>query len=65
MVRTLILTAALAAQPALAAPFTSDRITVAVQGKGPDVVLVHGSASSARVCRRADVSGSVEPKADA
>jgi pimeloyl-ACP methyl ester carboxylesterase len=40
--------AALLAQPALAA-FASDRIAVTTEGAGPDVVLVHGLASSARV----------------
>ena len=45
-----ILTAAalLAASPAFAA-FQSDRISVATEGSGPDVVLIHGLASSPRV----------------
>src|SRR6476661_1200768 len=41
-------TALLAASPALAA-FQSDRITVTTEGSGPDVLLVHGLASSTRV----------------
>jgi pimeloyl-ACP methyl ester carboxylesterase len=39
--------ALLAAAPAFA--FTSDRIAVTTEGSGPDVVLVHGLASSPRV----------------
>ena len=41
-------TALLLASPALAA-FQSDRISVTTEGSGPDVVLVHGLASSTRV----------------
>lgn len=48
MFRALVLAAALLAQPAFAA-FTSDRIAVTTEGTGPDVVLVHGLASSPRV----------------
>lgn len=48
MFRALMFAAALIAQPAFAA-FTSDRIAVSTQGSGPDVVLVHGLASSTRV----------------
>ena len=48
MFRFAMLALALIAQPALAA-FTSDRIAVTTEGSGPDVVLVHGLASSARV----------------
>src|SRR3954453_263514 len=38
-----------AAPPAAAAPFRSDRISVEVKGKGPDVVLIPGLSSSPRV----------------
>nr|WP_254447546.1 alpha/beta hydrolase [Sphingomonas sp. ID1715] len=38
----------IAAAPSFAA-FNSDRITVSTEGSGPDVVLVHGLASSPRV----------------
>ena len=48
MFRAWILAAALVAQPAFAA-FKSDRIAVTAEGSGPDVVLVHGLASSPRV----------------
>jgi pimeloyl-ACP methyl ester carboxylesterase len=48
MFRALVLAAALIAQPAFAA-FRSDRIAVATEGSGPDVVLVHGLASAPRV----------------
>lgn len=48
MFRAFVLAAALVAQPAFAA-FTSDRIAVATEGSGPDVVLVHGLASAPRV----------------
>ena len=48
MFRALMTAAALlAAAPAFA--FTSDRIAVTTEGSGPDVVLVHGLASSPRV----------------
>lgn len=52
--RLLILAAALAASlgapsPAAAAPFESDRISVTVQGSGPDVILVPGLTSSPRI----------------
>jgi pimeloyl-ACP methyl ester carboxylesterase len=50
MFRAFVLAAALVAQPAFAA-FKSDRIAVTTEGSGPDVVLVHGLASSARVWR--------------
>lgn len=49
MFRAFVLAAAaLVAQPAFAA-FQSDRIAVTTEGSGPDVVLVHGLASSSRV----------------
>jgi len=48
MFRAFVLAAALVASPALAA-FKSDRIAVTTEGSGPDVVLVHGLASSPRV----------------
>ncbi|HYZ47827.1 MAG TPA: alpha/beta hydrolase, partial [Sphingomonas sp.] len=49
MFRALFTAAALlVATPALAA-FQSDRISVTTEGTGPDVVLVHGLASSPRV----------------
>lgn len=49
MIRTILAAAALfAAAPAFAA-FKSDRISVTSEGSGPDVVLVHGLASSPRV----------------
>lgn len=49
MFRSFILAAAaLAAMPAFAA-FKSDRINVTTRGSGPDVVLIHGLASSSRV----------------
>ena len=48
MFRALVLTAALIASPSFAA-FNSDRISVTTEGSGPDVVLVHGLASSPRV----------------
>ncbi len=48
MFRAFVFAAALVAQPAFAA-FTSDRIAVTTEGSGPDVVLVHGLGSSARV----------------
>ena len=41
-------TAMLVASPALA-EFQSDRMAVTIEGSGPDVVLVHGLASSTRV----------------
>lgn len=47
MLRTLLLALVLLAPlPAFAGPFASDRITVKVEGKGPDVVLVPGLTSS-------------------
>ncbi|NNM76050.1 alpha/beta hydrolase [Sphingomonas sp. ID1715] len=49
MFRALFAAAAMiAAAPSFAA-FNSDRITVSTEGSGPDVVLVHGLASSPRV----------------
>lgn len=49
MFRALFTAAALiAASPAFAA-FQSDRISVTTEGSGPDVVLIHGLASSPRV----------------
>lgn len=54
MFKALVFAAVLIAQPAAAA-FQSDRIAVTTQGSGPDVVLVHGLASSTRVW-----SGTVE-----
>jgi pimeloyl-ACP methyl ester carboxylesterase len=48
MFRTFALAAALIASPALAA-FKSDRIAVTTEGSGPDVVLVHGLASTKNV----------------
>jgi len=49
MFRALFTAAALiAASPAFAA-FQSDRIAVTTEGSGPDVVLIHGLASSTRV----------------
>ena len=50
MFRALAFAAVLVASPASAA-FNSDRITVTAEGSGPDVVLVHGLASSPRVWR--------------
>lgn len=44
----LAVAALLAASPALAV-FQSDRINVTTEGSGPDVVLIHGLASSPRV----------------
>lgn len=48
MLRNLFLAVVLLLAPsaALAGPFASDRITVKVEGKGPDVVLVPGLTSS-------------------
>ncbi len=48
MLRNLLLALVLLLAPsaALAGPFASDRITVKVEGKGPDVVLVPGLTSS-------------------
>lgn len=48
MVRRLFLALTLLLEPSLAAAkgFTSDRITVRVEGKGPDVILVPGLTSS-------------------
>jgi pimeloyl-ACP methyl ester carboxylesterase len=40
---------ALSAAAAVAAPFKSDRFSVEVKGKGPDVVLIPGLSSSPRV----------------
>src|SRR3954470_12182813 len=40
---------ALGGTPAQAKPFASDRISVEVKGKGPDVVLIPGLSSSPRV----------------
>jgi pimeloyl-ACP methyl ester carboxylesterase len=48
MFRTFALAAALIASPAWAA-FKSDRIAVTTEGSGPDVVLVHGLASTKNV----------------
>lgn len=48
MFRALFAAAALIATPAFAA-FQSDRISVTTEGTGPDVVLIHGLASSPRV----------------
>lgn len=48
MAATLATLAALPLTQALAAPFASDRITVRVEGTGPDVVLVPGLNSSPR-----------------
>jgi pimeloyl-ACP methyl ester carboxylesterase len=49
MFRALFTAAALiAASPAFAA-FQSDRVSVTTEGSGPDVVLIHGLASSARI----------------
>jgi pimeloyl-ACP methyl ester carboxylesterase len=48
MFRTFAFAAALIASPALAV-FKSDRITVTTEGSGPDVVLVHGLASTRNV----------------
>lgn len=48
MFRAFLLAAALVAAPSAAA-FRSDRIAVTTEGSGPDVVLVHGLASSSRV----------------
>jgi len=47
--RTLLigaLAAGMAPRLAAAAPFTSSRLTVTVQGAGPDVILIHGLDSS-------------------
>jgi pimeloyl-ACP methyl ester carboxylesterase len=44
-----VLLIALAAAPAAAQGFTSDRISVEVRGTGPDVVLIPGLSSSPRV----------------
>lgn len=48
MFRTIALAAALFASPAIA-QFKSDRISVTTEGSGPDVVLVHGLASTRNV----------------
>lgn len=40
---------ALVAAPAAAKPFQSDRIVVTSEGRGPDVVLIHGLGSNARI----------------
>lgn len=46
---TLLLAAALLPASAAAKDFTSDRITVSVEGKGKDVILIPGLSSSPRV----------------
>lgn len=45
----MLLTAALLPAPAVAKDFTSTRITVTVEGKGKDVILIPGLSSSPRV----------------
>lgn len=61
MLTRLLLTLSLlfGAAPLAAEPFKSDRITVTVQGKGPDVVLVPGLTSSPAAWKHvaADVPG--------
>jgi pimeloyl-ACP methyl ester carboxylesterase len=55
MLRLLLILAALAAAPLSAAaqtPFQSTRIAVEVRGRGPDVVLIPGLASTPEVWRR-------------
>ena len=49
MFRTFVTAVALLVTTPAFAAFESDRISVTTQGTGPDVVLVHGLASAARV----------------
>ena len=49
MFRALFTAAALIAASPVFAAFQSDRISVTTEGSGPDVVLIHGLASSPRV----------------
>jgi pimeloyl-ACP methyl ester carboxylesterase len=49
MFRALFTAAALIAASPVFAAFQSDRIAVTTEGSGPDVVLIHGLASSTRV----------------
>lgn len=49
---TLAAPAVAQSQAATAAPFSSDRIVVSTQGRGPDVILIPGLASTSEVWRR-------------
>lgn len=49
MLRLLLLAVAMMVPAPVRAAFSSDRIAVTVEGKGPDVVLIHGLGSNARV----------------
>ncbi|MES2756089.1 MAG: alpha/beta hydrolase [Pseudomonadota bacterium] len=51
LLTSLVALAASASVPAYAAEFKSDRISVAAEGTGSDVILIHGLASSPRVWR--------------